>query len=137
MRHILRHVVLLAVIGVWVLPAVAQESGPVVVPIASGTTRISPKWDSLASPREAMFTFLEAQAGALNGKPDDFARALKTLDLSGAANRDPLRVIGQLIGVLDRLGEVKEIELPDGYAITPAVCMEIGKFPGVVGVEQV
>ena len=30
-----------------------------------------------------------------------------------------------------------EVELPEGYAISPAVCMEIQEFPGVVDVQQI
>ena len=73
----------------------------------------SPIEDSLASPRETMFTFLEAQSPALHGRPDALARAINTLDLSLVENRQSTDIINQLIGILNRIGEVTKTQLPD------------------------
>ena len=89
MRRFTTHAVLLVAAFAWVLPAGAQEPAPAADPIAQSPKRPAPKWDSLASPRETMFTFLEAQSGALKGEPEALARTLETLDLSAAADRDP------------------------------------------------
>jgi DNA polymerase-3 subunit alpha len=60
-----------------------------------------------------------------------------SLDRLRTALDDAGKGRGRVHLVIEADGREIEIELPDGYAISPAVCMEIGEFPGVVGVEQV
>jgi DNA polymerase-3 subunit alpha len=44
---------------------------------------------------------------------------------------------GRVSIVIEADGDEIEVALPDGYAISPAVCAEIQEFPGVVNVAQV
>ena len=128
----------------------------------SGSVEVALFSETLAACRE----LLEANVPLLisisvqieGGVPRVTARSVQGLDdaVSGtAANLDvhltECTCLERLRTALDEAGKGRgrvrlvieaddreiEIELPDGYAITPAVCMEIGKFPGVVGVEQV
>ncbi len=89
----------------------------------------------LLSPRDTVFTFLEAYPGALEGRADDLRRALSTMDLSklGAVSEDrAYDLVFKLINVIDRLGEVKHEELPGVDEVADAGIHRFIFFPRTV-----
>ncbi len=108
----------------------AEELDEAVTP-APDAARGEVKWDSLAGPRETMFTFLEAMNNALLGRAGAWERALKTLDTSGLGEgQDAWEAAEALKSVLDRLGEVKVTDLPDGEAAGELGIRRYRFFPG-------
>lgn len=95
--------------GLTLAPAMAQADAAPSRPEQA----TNPQWDSLASPQETMFTFLEAANHLLEGRRQVEPRLRKTLDLSQAPDADLLRITEQLKGILDRLGEVRKDHLPN------------------------
>ena len=75
----------------------------------------------LASPREAMFTFLEAQGRLSRGQGDvdaALARVRATFDLPADASDEQVAAQGHtLLAVLDRLGTVDPERLPDAEQV--------------------
>lgn len=59
-----------------------------------------------------MFTFLEAGAQLLQGHEEARQRVSNTLDLSLVDSPDLLRITEQLKGIIDRLKELRQEELP-------------------------
>ncbi len=93
----------------------------------------NPRWDSLGSPRETMFTFLEAANHVLEGRGQAMPRVRKTFAHSEHYSYDELlHITDQLMGVLDRLGRRHQSKhQPMGVFPRqgPAIRMGMGQAP--------
>jgi len=91
----------------------------------------NPRWNALGSPRETMFTFLENAGYLLKGQQPEKAqsRVIATLDRSKAGDQTVLESSEMLIGILDRLGEVKEADLPDQAGVQESGIRRFTYFP--------
>jgi MscS family membrane protein len=120
-------VVLTMLLGHAAIPALAQDPADE----KPQYTADHPRWDSLGSPRETMFTFLEAANHVLEGRDEALPRVRKTLANSDRYTYDELlHIADQLMGVLDRLGVIKPDDLPDAAAVANANISRWEYFPG-------
>ncbi len=83
----------------------------------------------LSSPRAAMFTFLQGMSLVREEDPAGWNVALSALDFSQVSfnHFEQQQAAWQLLGILDRLGEVTETELPDARIAGNA--MQFTYFP--------
>jgi MscS family membrane protein len=103
-------------------------------PQSLAATAPAPVPPGLESPRATMFTFLGAMGQTNSRSPAEseaaWDRAISTLDLSGLDDPAAGRTVAeQLLGVLDRLGEVTPDELPDAAEAAAAGVSRFRYFP--------
>jgi MscS family membrane protein len=119
-------VVLTMLLGHAAMPALAQDQAN-----EPQYTVDNPRWNSLASPRATMFTFLEAANHVLLGRDDALPRIRTTLAGGDQYDKQQLtRIVDELKGVLDRLGEVKTDQLPDVERVRKDKITRWEYFPG-------
>lgn len=75
------------------------------------------QWDSLGSPRQTIFTFLQAAAQVKRGHLDALPRVHKTFDLTGDSREELADHAEMLLGVFDRIGEISPENIPGAEEI--------------------
>lgn len=106
----------------------AQEGGAEPVAAAAATQPSAAVPPGMDSPRETMFTFLKAMERARNN--DDRA-ALDAAACLGPTDSkaDKMVLAEQLLGILDRIGEVKAADLPDAGEVARTAIDRYRYFP--------